>query len=121
MIASWSFAFCIVFVRRFPRLSRAVDFILALALLIEIVLINMQAARGTASHFNFASRFDGIVFGIMGASIAILWLSMLGLTVLLFLEPFRGSLQGWSLRLGMVLALIGTGSGGRPRSNWQNT
>jgi len=111
LIAAWSFAFCIASVRTWPRFRRALDFILALALLIEIVLIDLQAARGTTSHFNFSTPFNGIVFGIMGVSIACIWLAMLLLTFLLFRQPFARPAWGWSLRLGMVLALIGTGSG----------
>jgi hypothetical protein len=48
----------------------------------------------------------------MGVSIVCIWLSMLLLTVLLFRQPFARSAWGWSLRLGMILALFGTGSGG---------
>jgi hypothetical protein len=112
MIAAWSFAFCIAAISTWPRLRRGVDRVLALCLLLEIALIDMQAVRGTSSHFNVATHFDGAVFGVMGASIAIIWLSMLLLTTLLFRQSFAESAWGWSLRLGMVLAVIGTGSGG---------
>ena len=111
MIAAWSFAVCIAAVRRWPRTVRALDWLLAAALGIEILLIDLQAARGTTSHFNFATAFDAWVFAVMGVSIAVVWLSMLLLTIALFLQPFAGSAWGWSLRLGMMLALIGTGSG----------
>jgi hypothetical protein len=37
---------------------------------------------------------------------------MLLLTIVLFRQRYASSAWGWSLRLGMVLALIGTGSGG---------
>ena len=112
MIAAGSFAFCIASTGIWRRFTRALDVILAAALFIEILLIDMQAARGTSSHFNFATRFDGAVFAVMGVSIACIWMAMLALTVVLFRQPFAGSAWGWSLRLGMVLALVGTGSGG---------
>ncbi len=112
MIAAWSFAFCIAATSVWPRLRRVLDILLAVGLFIEIALIDMQAARGTSSHFNFATKFDGAVFGVMAVSIAIIWLSMLLLAVVLFRQSFAHSAWGWSLRLGMVLALIGTGSGG---------
>ena len=111
MIAAWSFAFCIASTSIWPRLTRALDVILAGALLLEIALIDMQAARGTSSHFNFATRFDGAVFAVMGVSIVGIWLAMLLLTIVLFRQSFASSAWGWSLRLGMVLALAGTGSG----------
>jgi hypothetical protein len=112
MIMAWSFALCIASTSIWPRFTRVLDMILAAALLLEIGLIDMQAARGTTSHFNVATRFDGAVFAIMGVSIACIWLTMLLLTVVLFRQPFPSPVWGWSLRLGMVLALVGTGSGG---------
>jgi hypothetical protein len=111
LIAAWSFAFCMASTTVWPRLVRALDWVLAGGLAIEIALIDMQAARGTSSHFNFATQFDGLVFAVMGVSIACIWLGMLLLTVVLFRQPFPWAWE-WSLRLGMVLALIGTGSGG---------
>ncbi len=111
MIAAWSFAFCIGSTRIWRSFTRGLDLVLAIGFLLEIALIDMQAARGTTSHFNFATRFDAIVFAVMGVSIACIWLAMLALTVVLFRQPFIFSAWGWSLRLGMVLALVGTGSG----------
>jgi hypothetical protein len=112
MIAAWSFAFCIASTRIWPRVTRALDIALAAGLAIEIALIDMQAARGTTSHFNVATPLDGAVWAVMGVSILCIWLAMLLLTVVLFRQPYASPAWGWSLRLGMVLALIGTGSGG---------
>jgi hypothetical protein len=112
MIASWSFAYCIASTRIWRSFTRALDIALAAGLAIEIALIDMQAARGTTSHFNFATPLDGAVWAVMGVSILCIWLAMLLLTVVLFRQPYASSAWGWSLRLGMVLALIGTGSGG---------
>jgi hypothetical protein len=112
MIASWSFAFCIASASVWPYVRRGLDVVLAVGLFIEIALIDMQAARGTSSHFNVATHFDSAVFAVMGISIAVIWLSMLLLAVVLFRQPFADAAWGWSLRLGLVLALIGTGSGG---------
>jgi len=84
---------------------------LAVALVAEIALIDMQAARHTTSHFNRTTQFDAAVFGAMGIFIAILYLS----TALLFLaaciERFSDRSQGWAIRLGLFLALAGMGTG----------
>jgi hypothetical protein len=108
MIASWSFALCIASTRLF---ARALDVVLTVGFVLEIALIDMQAARGTTSHFNLSTRFDAIVFAVMGISIACVWLAMLALTIVLFRQRFASSAWGWSLRLGMAMAVIGTGSG----------
>jgi hypothetical protein len=110
LIATWSFAFCMASTTVWPRFVRVLDWLLTAGLVIEIVLIDLQAARGTTSHFNIADHFDAMVYAVMGVSIACIWLGMLLLTVVLFRQPFA-SAWGWSLRLGMVLALAGTGSG----------
>ena len=112
MIAAWSFAFCIASTRIWPRVTRALDTALTLGLAIEIALIDMQAARGTTSHFNVGTPLDAAVWAVMGLSILCIWLAMLLLTVVLFRQPYASPAWGWSLRLGMVLALVGTGSGG---------
>ena len=112
MIACWSFAYCIASVTVWPRFARALDIVLAAGLFLEIALIDMQAARGTTSHFNNGTHFDTMVYAVMALSIACIWLSMVLLTIVLFRQPFAGSAWGWSLRLGMVLAVFGTGSGG---------
>lgn len=53
------------------KLKRRVSWAIASTLIIEIVLITMQAARGVTSHFNNATAFDSAVFTVMGAAITI--------------------------------------------------
>jgi hypothetical protein len=112
MIAAWSFALCIASTTIWPRVVRALDAVLAMGLFVEIALIDMQAVRGTTSHFNLTTQFDSRVFAVMGAGIICVWLAMLVLALVLFRQRFASSSWGWSLRLGMVLALAGSGSGG---------
>ncbi len=51
------------------EVKRRVSWAIAGTLIIEIVLITMQAARGVTSHFNHTTAFDSAVFAFMGASI----------------------------------------------------
>jgi hypothetical protein len=51
--------------------KRLVNWVVAGTLIIEIVLITMQAARGVTSHFNNATAFDAAVFRVMGAAITL--------------------------------------------------
>ncbi len=51
------------------KLKRRVSWAIVVTLVIEIVLITMQAARGVTSHFNDTTVFDNAVFSVMGASI----------------------------------------------------
>lgn len=77
------------------------------AMVIEIALIGMQAARGTTSHFNAATPFDLAVFNIMGAAITVS-----SIAVVLFLwilrrdTPSRRAGYLWGIRLGVALFVL---------------
>lgn len=86
--------------------------ITAVTLLIEIFVIDLQAWRGTSSHFNFQTPLDASLFGIMAFSIAILWLASVGIAAALFRQKFANQTFGWALRLGMLITVLGSASGG---------
>ena len=94
------------------RFVRRLGIITALMGIIEIVIIDLQAARGTTSHFNIATLLDAALFGVMGLSILILWLASVGICIALFRQPFADRAWGWSLRLGMLITVIGSIAGG---------
>jgi hypothetical protein len=79
----------------------------AILLLLEVAAIDMQAARGVASHFNVATFFDKTVFGLMGLTIVAVWLAGFGILAALWREKFANPAWGWSLRFGLAVSLIG--------------
>jgi hypothetical protein len=81
--------------------------LVAIASLVEIVVIAGQAARGVGSHFNVATAFDGLLFAIMGLFVNVLWGGMLVVALLIMLQRFQEPAFAWSLRLGMVITLAG--------------
>ena len=97
-------------VRGRARLRRVVADVTAGALAVEIGLIALQAGRGTTSHFNFTTPFDGVVFGVMGFSIVLLWLAAAAVAVVLLRQ--RGEpARAWALRWALLIALVGMGEG----------
>jgi len=84
----------------------------AIVLILEITIINVQAARGTTSHFNVSTPLDASLFGIMGSAIVLLWLASIGILAALFRQHFTDSDWGWSLRLGLLITVLGAGAGG---------
>ncbi|MEM9333240.1 MAG: hypothetical protein AAGA33_00210 [Pseudomonadota bacterium] len=96
------------------RLNR-VRWIIAVGLLLEALLIVVQAARGVQSHFNVATPLDSAIFSIMGVTITIVVLAALysgfiiwrarhqapaiiaEATVLAILVMTVGSFQGFSM------------------------
>ncbi|KOX95739.1 hypothetical protein AMR74_14625 [Halorubrum tropicale] len=64
-----------------PDFRRRVSRIVGVGLLIEIVLIGGQAARGVGSHFNRATVIDGAIGGVMGVTIVIVTVAIAALAV----------------------------------------
>lgn len=79
----------------------------AAALLVEMVLIAGQAARGTTSHFNTSTVFDAVIFIVMGVVIALQTVLMVAVLVAVWRERFADPALGWALRLGVALTVAG--------------
>ena len=79
---------------------------------VEILCIAMQSFRGTRSHFNFDTAFDGTVFGIMGIFVAFNT-AMMALMLLLYLvqRPDIPSPYLWAIRLGLFIFLLASVQG----------
>jgi hypothetical protein len=102
------------------RLTRIVGWGTAIILVLEVALIDLQAARGVISHFNAATVFVMTVFSVMGGAILLAWVLSIALTVALFRQPFADSAFGWAIRIGMLVSVLGAGTGGlmtRPTSD----
>jgi len=87
--------------------KRRVNWAIVGTLIIEIVLITMQAARGVTSHFNDTTSFDATVFAVMGASITfnILVAAYVGLlfwkTEAEIPAPYL-----WGIRIGLTIFVL---------------
>lgn len=93
------------------RVIGALGWIIAVVFTLEIVLIALQAARGTASHFNFSTPLDQAIYSVMGVSIMVLFIANLALAGVLAFMRFDSPAFGWSVRLGLIVAIVGMGEG----------
>jgi hypothetical protein len=108
-----TFAWMVPRVRGYARSRQAIAWGVLIAMTAEMVLIALQAARGTTSHFNVQSPFDAAVFQTMGIMIAIntalaAWLLVLFLRAP---EPMPPAVLS-GIRLGLLLFIIGGLEGG---------
>lgn len=94
--------------------SRQITLWTVLGLWVETVLITMQAARGTQSHYNFTNPFDSAVFTTMGVFIGGVSVMLIWLTIELARHrpPQWSNVQFTSIQMGLWLTVIGTIIGG---------
>jgi hypothetical protein len=102
-----TFAWLLTFVRGRPRLVRWSAHITAWVFLYEVVAITLQAARGTTSHFNQTSAFNGMLATSMGAAIMVVWVMSIVIAVVLLRQRFTDRAFAWSLRLGLLITIAG--------------
>ena len=106
-VYSLTLAWIFGYITEWPRVRRVVGWTTAVVFVLEVALIDMQAWRGTASHFNAATVFDRVVFIVMGSAILIQTLISVAVAVALWRQRFVDRSLGWALRLGMTLTILG--------------
>lgn len=95
------------FLKNQPRFVRIVTQAIVFSLAIEMLVIITQAARATASHFNMSAPLNSFLWITMGAFIMLVWVMTLVLTVVLIRQPLPDKAIAWSLRLGLIVSLLG--------------
>jgi hypothetical protein len=106
-IYSFTFVWLLSFVKGRKRLVNFVAGATAVGFLVEMVIIVMQVVRGTTSHFNYSSAFDATLFSVAGSVIVLIWVMGLIAAGLLLFQRLPDAAFAWSLRLGIVIALVG--------------
>jgi hypothetical protein len=109
----WTVAAYLNFINGFGKSKRVIGWGISLLFVGEIFLVIMQAARGTTSHFNNSTTFDGAVFSTMGLLIAVNTLLIIYLTFLYFraeIDLPRAII--WGMRLGLLIFLAASFEGG---------
>jgi hypothetical protein len=89
------------------RVAKIAGGIIASMLMLEIGLIITQAIRGRAIHFNVATPLDTTLWNIMSVGIFVFLIAAFIATILLLRVKSESRVFKWSLRLGLMLTLIG--------------
>lgn len=111
-IYSWTFGW-LFFYSSNKQATTIVTIGLIITMGVEVGLIYMQAFRGTTSHFNMYTVFDGLVFATMGIFIGIN--SLINFYAITVFFSKSVTIQGaalWAWRSGLVLFFLGGISGG---------
>ena len=118
-IFTLTLAWIFTYLPEWVRLRRIVSWVNVVTFLLEIAIIDLQAWRGTTSHFNVGTPLDGLLFSAMGLGIVVQSVSTIAVAVALFRQRFADRAFGWALRLGLVISIVGASTGGmmvRPTS-----
>lgn len=101
-----------------PRWKGTLSGLMGGVMTLEVILIALQAARGTTSHFNQTSLFNGMVFTLMGLLILVNTLAVIAVARRFFqaenLDSGLAASPGllWGARLGLIIFLLGSVVGG---------
>lgn len=110
-VAIYLYTMCYI-ISYLPGNVKWLSWSVAVFLCLENVFISMQAARGTTSHFNTSTAFDGAVFTIMG--IAIFLNTVLCIYVLF--QYFAADIKIsetllWGIRAGLLIFILASFEG----------
>ena len=94
-----------------PRVRRFVGWTTAVVFVLEVAVIDMQAWRGTTSHFNVSTPLNATLFFVMGGAILLQTVVSVAVAVALWRQQFTERALGWALRLGMTLTIVGALTG----------
>ncbi len=93
------------------RASKIAGNILGGSLILEMLLIITQAIRGRAMHFNVATPIDTALWGAMSFGIMIFSIAAIIATILLLRVKLESRAMLWSLRLGLIVTMLGLAEG----------
>ena len=111
-VYSLTLAWIFAWLPKWPRLRRIVGWTTAIVFVLEVALIDVQAWRGTTSHFNASTALDMTVVIVMGTAIVLQTLLSVAVAVALWRQRFADRTLGWALRLGLTLTILGAMTGG---------
>jgi hypothetical protein len=112
-VYSWTLAWLTGYLPAYPRAIRLLSAGIAVSMIVEIVCIVGQPARGQTSHFNVATPLDSAIFSLMGVMILLNTLCAAGILALFFgkTAPLPGAVR-WGIRLGLAIFLAASLEGG---------
>jgi hypothetical protein len=94
-----------------PRLAGALAWTFLVSSSIEVGLIAMQTWRGRASHFNVFETGDAVVFAVMGATVGVMSLCLIGTLIWSSIERPHDPLVRFAVIGGFALVTTGLGIG----------
>jgi hypothetical protein len=99
------------FVKGHRRLVALTAIGTAIGVVVVMTVIAVQVIRDTTSHYNDSTPLNSLLFNLMGSFITVIMLMALLVVILLLRQHLPDQAWAWSLRLGLVLTLVGMAMG----------
>ncbi|MGI9611919.1 MAG: hypothetical protein ACR2QO_03345 [Acidimicrobiales bacterium] len=107
----WAYGWVLDRLPHRPRLAWSLAALFAISSTIENSLILTQQWRGRASHFNYDTPGDAIIFGAMGATVALMSALLVALFIWAILRRPEHPAERLAVLAGMALIMSGLGIG----------
>ena len=91
------------------RFLKIANVITSYGLIIELIIIYLQAYRGRMSHFNFLTLEDMILFQIMAFAIVAVWICLIIYMVGFFKLDTNNDVLIPSIRVGLIITFLSMG------------
>jgi len=112
-IYTWTFGWILWDLHGRQKWIKSISWVIAVTMVIEIAILIFQASRATRSHFNEATALDGILFGTMGAMIAINTIAVIvAMGLYFFTKTKLDKPYSLAVRLALIVFLFGNWIGG---------
>ncbi len=92
--------------QKFLKIS---NWITSYGLIVELIIIYLQAYRGRMSHFNFLTLEDMILFQVMAFAIVMVWMSLLVYIFGFFKTKVNEDTMIPAIRIGLIITFIAMG------------
>ncbi len=109
----WTTAVYLYYLPENKQAARYISRLMVTIFSLEIFIILLQAGRGTTSHFNRQTLFDGTLFAIMGVAISLVAV-LAGYLLFLYFKVEINLPKSivWGMRWGLILFLASSFEGG---------
>jgi hypothetical protein len=88
------------------RFLKLANIITSYGLIVELIIIYLQAYRGRMSHFNFLTLEDMILFQIMAFAIVAVWISLIIYMIGFFKLDAKDDVLIPSIRVGLIITFL---------------